>query len=342
MQSIVQRLSKTVTSAQSLGGVTRPLLEMLVELTQLDSAYLTTVDEERGVQRVIYSLNTSELNLPEGLEAPWSDTLCKRALEEGRMYTGNVSECWGDSNAAKQLGIQTYVSTPVRFSTGKLYGTLCAASNKSAPLPEDSETILGLFAKIIGGFAEREQLVQSLQQANQELASLALLDSLTGLPNRRCVTEELNRVISHCRRSREWVLVGFVDLDNFKEINDQYGHEVGDSLLCALGEQLAGAVRGRDMLARFGGDEFVMTGTGPQLEEDGDNVVRDLRQRLFDASVISLDLPDGRTIQYDGASVGVVCLSPDETDFDDALQKADAAMYRAKAARNLVSAAVAS
>ena len=333
MSSIVQRLSQTVTSSQTMPALTVPLLEIMVEVTNLDSAYLTTVDEERGVQNVIHALNTGSLIIPEGLEVPWNDTLCKRALEEGRTYTGNVAECWGDSEAARGLGIQTYVSTPVRFASGKLYGTLCAASNQSIQLAQEAEEVLRLFAKIIAGFAEREQLVRSLQRANQELASLAMLDELTGLPNRRCVTEELNRVISHCRRTKEWVLVGFVDLDHFKQINDQYGHEAGDTLMRTMAEQLSAAMRGSDMLARFGGDEFVMVGIGPLLQSDGESVVKDLQQRLSAASALEAELPNGRKISYAGASVGMVCLNPDDTDLDDALQKADASMYRVKMAR---------
>ena len=333
MISIVQRLSQTVTAAQTLSAFTRPLLKIMIEVTELESAYLTTVDEARGVQNVLYSLNTSQMNIPEGLEVPWSDTLCKRALEEGQTFTNNVQECWGDSDAARALDIQTYVSTPVRFGSGQLYGTLCATSRTSQSISGEAEDVLRLFSKIIAGFVEREQLVRSLQRANEELASLAMLDALTGLPNRRCITEELNRVIAHCSRSREWVLVGFIDLDDFKQINDQFGHEAGDSLMRILAEQLRVSMRGCDMLARFGGDEFVMVGIGPQLQEDGDAVLEDLRTRLFSASIASVELSDGSKIDYAGASVGMVCLVPDNTDVDDALQKADAAMYKVKASR---------
>ena len=87
------------------------------------------------------------------------------------------------------------------------------------------------------------------------------------------------------------------------------------------------------MLARFGGDEFVMVGIGPLLQNDGESVVKDLQQRLSAASVLEAELPDGRKISYAGASVGMVCLNPDDTDLDDALQKADASMYRVKMAR---------
>lgn len=333
MTSIVQRLSQTVTAAQTLSEFTRPLLEIIIDVTELESAYFTTVDEARGVQNILYSLNSATMNIPEGLEVPWSDTLCKRALQEGRVFTENVPERWNDSEAARALNIQTYASTPVRFASGKLYGTLCATSSKTQSISDEAADVLQLFSKIIAGFVEREQLVKSLQRANEELASLAMLDALTGLPNRRCVTEELNRVISHCRRTREWVLVGFIDLDDFKQINDQFGHEAGDALMRILAEQLSKTLRGRDMLARFGGDEFVMVGAGPLLQEDGDPVLTDLQNRLSLASVASVVLADGRKIDYAGASVGMVCLMPDETDVGDALQKADAAMYKVKASR---------
>lgn len=333
MPSIVQRLSQTVNSSQTMPALIKPLLEIMVEVTALDSAYLTSVDEERGVQNVIHALNTGSMVIPEGLEVPWGDTLCKRALDEGRTYTNNVGECWGDSEAARALGIQTYISTPVRFASGQLYGTLCATSDRSVTLDQEAEDVLRLFAKIIAGFAEREQLVNSLQRANRELISLAMLDTLTGLPNRRCMTDELNRVIAHCRRTQEWVLVGFIDLDHFKQINDRYGHEAGDALMRTMAEQLGSAMRGSDILARFGGDEFVMVGIGPPLQSDGDAVVKDIQQRLSAASVLEFELLDGRKISYGGASVGMVCLVPDDTDVDDALQKADASMYRVKVAR---------
>ncbi len=333
MPSIVQRLSSSVTSSQTLCAFTQPLLEILIEVTELESAYLTTVDESRGVQSVLYSLNKGKMNIPEGLQVPWADTLCKRALDEGRNYVNNVTECWADSGAAQKLGIKTYVSTPVRFADGSLYGTLCAASTKSQSLSDEAKDTLRLFATIIGGFAEREQLLRSLQKANEELSSLVMLDALTGLPNRRCVTEELQRVIAHCRRTREWVLVGFIDLDDFKQINDHFGHEAGDALMRSQAEKLRTALRGSDMLARFGGDEFVMVGVGPQLTQDCSPTLQELQRRLSSVSVTCVELADGRRIAYPGASVGLVGLNPDETDVDDALQKADAAMYQIKSVR---------
>lgn len=333
MESVVQRLSDSLAQAQSLEELTRPMLKMLEEATQLDSTYLTRVDEEQGVQQVLYSRNAQQMQIPEGLVVPWGDTLCKRALDEDRMYTPDVGACWGDSEAARELGIRTYASAPVRFSDGKLYGTLCAASDKPLPMGLEAQSILRLFARLIAERLEREQLITTLNQRNQELAALAMLDPLTGVPNRRCLTEELQRLIARCLRSKEQVMVGFVDLDRFKQVNDEHGHEAGDALLRAMGERLTAHVRSGDMLARFGGDEFVFIGAGPVSGEDGEALAQDLQKRVAAASAFQVPLEGGRTLDYAGASVGVVCLPADGTDASDALQKADAAMYRVKLAR---------
>jgi len=134
MDSFFAQLSDSVARARTLEELTRPLLELLETVTGLESTYLTTIDLAEGLQRVVYARNSHDLQIPEGLTVPWGDTLCKRALDEGRLYTDNVGSIWGDSEAARLLGIQTYVSTPVRTDDGALYGTLCAASSRPQPM----------------------------------------------------------------------------------------------------------------------------------------------------------------------------------------------------------------
>jgi diguanylate cyclase len=86
MELMLERLSESVASAESLEQLARPLLEMLELISGLESLYLTSIDEEAGVQCVDYARNAGELFIPEGLTVPWSDTLCKRCLEEGRRF----------------------------------------------------------------------------------------------------------------------------------------------------------------------------------------------------------------------------------------------------------------
>ena len=196
MSELLDHLSESVTSARSVEELTRPLLEMLEAVTGLESTYLTSIDEIRGVQHVLYARNSSAMQIPEGLTVPWNDTLCKRALEEGRAFTDDVPACWGDSQAARDLGIRTYVSKPVRMGNGALYGTLCAASTQRRPRTPEAERILTLFAYLIGQQVEREQLIQKLLVANEKLAAVAGTDQLTGLPNRRALMQALERMLA--------------------------------------------------------------------------------------------------------------------------------------------------
>lgn len=340
MDPVLAQLSDTLATAATLEDLTRPMLEMLEAITGCESTYLTSIDLEGGMQRIVVARNAKAdgLQIPEGLTVPWADTLCKRALDEGRPYTSNVAECWGDSEAARALGIRTYVSTPVRTDAGQLYGTLCAASMEEVPLRIDTQHVLQLFSRLIGQHVERERLVAKLRLANALLVARTRTDMLTELPNRRSLMEELQAMIARGARTGESVLVAFIDLDGFKAINDLHGHECGDGFLRAMAERLSAELREGDLLARLGGDEFVLIGPGPAL---GDGTAETaaraaltdaMARRLGDATVG--DIAVGNTvIRYMGASVGVVAIDPQVCSADHALRQADAAMYKAKRLR---------
>jgi len=334
MQPILAKLSEAVGSAHTLEELTRPLLEMLEAVTGCESTYLTSIDWPGGLQHVRVARNSQRdaLEIPEGLSVPWADTLCKRALEDGRPYTSNVAECWGDSAAARELGIRTYMSTPVRAEDGHVHGTLCAASAAERPMSAQSQHVLELFSRLINQHLERERLVAQLQAVNAQLAASSRTDHLTGLPNRRLLIEELEGLIARSARTETSVLVAFIDLDGFKTINDTHGHQSGDAFLRAMAERLSRALRAGDMLARLGGDEFVVIGPGPALADDASAVVAALRERLGECTVGDFDLGAQR-IAYAGASVGAVAVDPRHCSADRALQQADAAMYERKRAR---------
>jgi diguanylate cyclase len=332
MDSLLTQLSSAVSQARTLETLTRPLLEMLEAVTGLESTYLTTVDLAGGLQHILYARNTRELQIPEGLTVPWGDALCRRALEEGRLYTDDVPGVWGDSAAARQLGLQTYVSTPLHQDDGALYGTLCAASSQRRPLSPEAGPVLKLFARLIEQHVARERLVEQLQQANAELKAQALTDTLTGLMNRRALMQELRRLTAVAQRTGRWLLAGTVDLDGFKQINDTHGHDAGDRFLCGVAEALKAALRAGDVLARMGGDEFVVIGLGPMLSEDGRGAAQLLQQRLATAT-IGRYAAGPTELDYAGASVGVACMDPQRSGVEEALRESDAAMYRVKETR---------
>lgn len=337
MDSFFAQLSESVHRARTLEDLTRPLLEMLEAVTGLESTYLTTVDLAGGLQRVVYARNSRELQIPEGLTVLWGDTLCKRALDEDRPYTDNVRDIWSDSEAARLLGIQTYVSTPVRTDDGSLYGTLCAASSRQQPMTPDARHVLRLFAGLIEQHVARERLVEQLQQANVELRTQALTDALTGLLNRRALMLELARLTSLAQRTGSWLLAGAIDLDGFKQVNDAHGHDAGDEFLRGVARRLQAALRAGDVLARMGGDEFVVIGLGPKLAEDGASAAQLMRQRLA-AATVGRYQPGAVAVDYAGASVGVACLDPHQAGTEEVLRESDAAMYRVKQERRRLAA----
>ncbi len=329
MQALISQLGQTFAKARSLEELTRPLLEMLQKVTSLESTYLTRIDLGQRVQQVLFARNTQSLQIPENLSVPWEDTLCKRAIDENRLYTDDVGTIWGDSQAARALGIQTYASTPVHLSDGALYGTLCGASAKRQPLQRDTQDVMRLFAQFLGQQVEREQLLVQIQVQNEELQRLARTDALTGLPNRRALIEQLGQLQAIARRQERYVLVGMIDMDGFKAINDGYGHEAGDRFLQLLADQM----RGSDLVARQGGDEFAFAGLGPFLSEPVAPALNETQARLFASTrAEALCLGQGVSLNYQGASVGLVAVTPD-TDADSALQQADLAMYQTKQAR---------
>jgi diguanylate cyclase len=339
MDSLVAQLSGTVSAAQSLEELTRPMLEMLQAVTGIESTYLTSVDLGEGVQRILYSRNSGHLEITEGLDVPWEATLCSRSIGLERIYFDDAAARWADAELAVELDIQTYFSMPISTASGGLYGTLCGASTTVLPEHSHVESLLTLFSTLIAQHLEREYLFQRLQHANAELASHASTDSLTGLPNRRSLIDTLRRMLGTAERESRSVLVGFIDLDDFKSVNDQFGHERGDEFLVSIAARLDGSIRTGDMLARIGGDEFVFIGLGPTAadaqhargtELTADLSTTELATRLIESTIGRYEL-SGDSIDYSGASVGVVSVTGGTA--EEAIRLADAEMYFTKRKR---------
>jgi diguanylate cyclase len=338
LQNAVQQLAVPVAEAKGLEELTRPVLAVLRGFTDMDAAYLTTIDTERDIQRIEYVNADPQTPVPEGFEVPWDDTLCKRALEGGMFFDNEIDSCWEQFPAAKQLNIRTYISRPLISTEGKIFGTLCAISKDKREQNESQVQLLELLTKLVALYLERELLVRKLTQQVQHLDELATIDHLTGIPNRRALFEHLEREIASSRRRKKPLLVSLIDLDNFKPINDTYGHHTGDLFLREVAQRLRKSLRADDFLGRFGGDEFmVISHPSANTEIPLPEQENALLKRLFDATTGLFDL-EGMALTYQGASIGVVTLNPDESSVSKAIEMADRRMYEMKRLRRLAAA----
>ncbi len=179
----------------------------------------------------------------------------------------------------------------------------------------------GQVANYVVMFADLSQA----KKTQEELRHLATHDNLTNLPNRRLFLDRLDQGIRRARREQRQLVVFFVDVDDFKAINDAHGHHVGDEILREAAERLRGAVRQSDTVARLAGDEFTVLADSPR--EEAEALLAKVQACFHPPFVV-----DSRSLKV-SASVGVAVYPEDGADIEALMQRADSAMYDAKARR---------
>ncbi|KMQ72849.1 sensor domain-containing phosphodiesterase [Marinobacter subterrani] len=216
--------------------------------------------------------------------------------------------------------IRSYIGIPV-FSGERQVG-LVGLANRSggykAKLAEELEPLM----QTVGNLIERKWLYQEKREHQKSLEQAANYDALTGLPNRRRLTELFEQELQEANERNGLVSVCFIDLDGFKEINDEHGHAVGDAVLKSVASRLLTSVRTHDVVARLGGDEFVAI-----LRDVDDERVY---ARLLDA--IRQPISYKHYVLQLSGSMGVTVYPDDDADADLLIRHADQAMYAAKEA----------
>lgn len=249
----------------------------------------------------------------------WSDPLDRAKLLDvlEQAFAGKASSCEARHTRPSGGSIDVLFSaTPIRLATH-------------------------LLVAVVGvDITERKAMAEQVHQ-------LAFYDALTGLPNRRLLDDRLRQAMAAGKRSGTLGAVMFLDLDNFKPLNDAHGHAVGDLLLKEVAKRLVACVREVDTVARFGGDEFVVL----LAELDGDRrastdharaVAEKIRARLEAPYVLQVDSPEAAAqvsvvTHQSSASIGAVVFAGEEVTRHQILNWADTAMYEAKkAGRNTI------
>jgi diguanylate cyclase len=172
--------------------------------------------------------------------------------------------------------------------------------------------------------AQYKKKLVRLAHNTAEVRHFAYHDELTGLPNRRLLLDRLQQAMAQAERQQKQVALLLLDLDGFKNINDQYGHETGDKLLQQVAARLAACVRASDTVCRYGGDEFIVMLPEIEGQENAETVKEKIRNNLAVPYVI-----EGKIIAL-MASVGFVAYDGDGKYCQDLIRDADVAMYLAK------------
>jgi diguanylate cyclase (GGDEF)-like protein len=186
---------------------------------------------------------------------------------------------------------------------------------------EFSVRIATVFANQVGVVFERIKLENELQKQKEYLEYISLRDTLTNLPNRRALETEAERMLALANREGKQVCLIYVDLKNFKPVNDRFGHNIGDYVITVVAQRLSSVARKSDFIARVGGDEFVY-------------LLYDCKEyiQFVERVIKELEKPvdyQGTTINV-SANFGIAIYPKDATSFGDLLLKADVAMYYAK------------
>jgi diguanylate cyclase (GGDEF)-like protein len=244
------------------------------------------------------------------------------ALQSGTpVYLPDYAASTQALPAFVEAGLRASLALPLRIGSEKARGVLVLSWFQTEPperIPQWDWEHLRLLTDLLAANLVREQLENTL-------AEHATRDLLTGLPNRRVVTQRIQQAMARAMRQQHLFALIFLDLDGFKSINDQLGHATGDQVLQAVAQDLHAALRAEDTLIRYAGDEFVV------LAEDLSHVSKAYHvvQRLLDAVRRTFPTPQGKVLSL-SASAGIVLYPFLSAAPSELVHQADQAMYRAK------------
>ena len=214
---------------------------------------------------------------------------------------------------------------PLSFND-RITGVVSVQSAHTYAYTDEAIDVLRILSSYISIAIDNSLAHEELQQANEKISYLANHDNLTGLPNRRLLGELMNDLISSSQRNNQGFGVYYLDLDDFKPINDELGHQAGDDVLVEVAKRLRESLRRSDVVSRLGGDEFVALARQSRSREELESVAEKI------TTCLSRPFKVGRKRYTLSASIGVAVYPDDDTTRDGLLQKADVAMYATKAA----------
>lgn len=325
LADVLSEFARTLVTDFPIQSILDHLVVRIVDVLPITAAGVTLISPGANPQYVSAS-DVAALRF-EQLQTELGEGPCLAAYETGKAVA--VPDLRTDyrfplfAPRALEEGLAAVFTFPLRQGDHQL-GALDMYRNVPGPLDAGAMMAAQTLADVAAAYLLNAQARADLRESSERAREIALHDALTGLPNRTLLVQRLDHAIVRCQRTNKVVAILFADLDQFKSINDTYGHHVGDELLVAVATRLNSVLRAGDTLARLGGDEFVI------LCEDLDETAQGapLAARVGAALAETFVLSEVE-VQV-SASVGIAFAGRGSHGSEHALQIADTAMYQAK------------
>jgi diguanylate cyclase (GGDEF)-like protein/PAS domain S-box-containing protein len=314
-----------------IGLVILPFMVSIKKISdRLRNQLLDAIISARDVTQLAARFTTALNNMPHGLVMFDSEhrllVANERFIELMRLPTKSDIAGQGSHEIMLASGLFSNVSDPVSFVRDFTKRLFRSRGELTAETADDRWLAFTTRPMENGGYVAIVEDVTERRTAEQRIDRMARFDALTSLPNRNHLHEQLEHLLATLADREGRLAVLFVDLDEFKQVNDTLGHPSGDQLLCAVADRLLAIAPSNEIIARFGGDEFVILQRQPSSYDDG-------AEELAHTIVEALSQPyqvDGNDIII-GASIGIAYAPRDGSDPDLLLKNADMALYHAKA-----------
>ena len=325
LASVLSEFARTLATEFPIQQILDHLVEQIVGILPVTSAGVTLIDEERE-PRYVAASDATALRY-ERLQTELGEGPCVAAFDSGEPVT--VADLASEerfpafATTALAAGLGAVFTFPLHHGQGRL-GALDLYRETPGELDEHTMETAQTLADVAAAYLINAQAREDARAASELHRQRALHDALTGLPNRLLLQDRFQHAGQRALRTGGTVAILFIDLDDFKLVNDTHGHHAGDELLVAVARRLAALVRPDDTLARVSGDEFVFLCETLNDRADAEILMRRIEESFevpFDLSGLELTLT---------ASVGIAVAGPDEAISDQLLVEADSAMYHAK------------
>lgn len=291
-------------------------VNLLAEFFAAPAAFLVQ-HTHLGYQVTVASEQSSNPYAAGIIIEPSANIFCRKIVETGELLYVKHAQAdpyWDTNPEVHDDGFSSYLGVPVRWPNGVVYGTFCVMDYRKTDYQET-------YLKLIIQLKDIMEADLELIEAYSNLKELAITDELTLLYNRRGFNIICSQRLMLAKRMSINLGLIYIDIDDFKTINDVYGHSIGDKVLQALSSSLRNSVRESDVLCRVGGDEFVALIAVAEKESDFSNV-KDRINQHFNQRLIDEDLPSTKV------SMGFTPVASQS--LDQLLDQADKLMYQEK------------